>query len=149
MSRHRNVVRLDRREHFHGWVVSVKRRARASVEYFRDALYDGRSGALRAAIKRRDELEAELPPATHLREKDSRNTSGMVGVSVMRRRRRGRVVLYWTANWTELDGRCVRRAFAVGKYGSAVARGLAMRARREAVKRILGQLGARVWWQRR
>jgi len=149
MGQHRNVLRVDR-EHFHGWVVSVKRRGRIyNTDHFRDALYGGRARALRAAIRRRDELEAGLPPATHLRERDSRSKSGMVGVALVVRRRGGRVLRYWTANWIELDGQRVQLTFAVAKYGSARARGLAERMRGEAVERILGERGARVWWQRR
>jgi len=148
MRRHRNVGRVDR-EHFHGWVVVMKRRGRnVGGEHFRDALYGGRMKALRAAIARRDELEAELPPATHLRERDSRSKTGMAGVTVVMRRRRKRVLRYWLANWVELEGRRVQRSFSVSKYGEGRARDLAVGARREAVERILGQRGARVWWQR-
>jgi hypothetical protein len=148
MTRHRNVLRVDR-EHFHGWVVSVKRRGRNhNLDHYRDARYGGRVKALRAAIKRRDEMEAELPPATCLRERDSRSKTGMVGVTLTIRRRGARVLRYWLANWVELDGRREHRTFAVAKYGAARARSLAERARQQAVERILGQRGARVWWQR-
>lgn len=54
------MLRVDR-EHFHGWVVSVKRRTRIyNPDHSRDRAYGGPEGALRAAIGRRDELEARI-----------------------------------------------------------------------------------------
>ncbi|MCC6180035.1 MAG: hypothetical protein IT305_32375 [Chloroflexi bacterium] len=147
MKRHRNVMRVDRRN-FHGWVVQVKRRGRGHFEGFADSRHGGQAGALRQALARRDDLEAELPPATHLREKDVRSRTGVVGVTLVRRQRRGRVLRYWCANWVELDGRRVSRSFAASTYGAARARALAERTRRQAVARILGSRGLRPWFQR-
>jgi hypothetical protein len=103
---------------------------------------------LRAAVRRRDELEASLPPATCLRRTDARSRTGVVGVCLVVRRRACGEFRYWCANWVELDGRRVARVFAEAKYGAGRARELAERTRREAVDRILSQRGVRSWWQR-
>lgn len=129
-------------------MVRVTRRQRRYGGYFADRVHGGRDEALRLALDQRDELEASLPPAVKMKRKFSLNKTGVVGVYLGLGRRRGRVWRYYGATWTELSGKKVNRRFSVLKYGEREARRLAIRARREAVVRILGQRGARVYWQR-
>lgn len=146
--RHRNVRRRDGYGE-RGWVVQVTRRGRRRVEYFADGVHGGRQEALRRALARRDELEGSLPPAVKLKRKFSRNKTGVVGVCVeVQRLRRGGTLRYYAAGWTEVTGKKVRLRFSVLKHGEREARRSAIKARREAVARILGQRGARVYWQR-
>ena len=109
------------------------------MNHFRDARYGGREAALRAALKRRDELEAHLPPPSRIKRRFKRNTTGVVGVEEIVRRRNGRIRRYYCASWRERDGRPKTRTFSAALYGEARAWELAVRARREAVRRILSE----------
>ncbi len=145
---HRNLRRVDRYGD-HGWVVSVKRRGRRRVEHFADRVHGGREAALLRAIQRRDELEASLPPPVKLKTRYSLNKTGVVGVFLeVRRLRLGPAARYYGATWTELSGKRMRVRFLASRYGEREARHLAIRARQEAVARILKARGARVYWQR-
>ncbi len=145
---HRNVRRVDRYG-MHGFVMSVKRRGRCIVCYFGDRMHGGRAAALALALRRRDELVASLPPPVKLKRTLSTNTTGVVGVHLEEQRLpSGHVVRYYGATWTELSGKRVRLRFLVSRHGEREAKRLAIKARREAVARILSQRGARVHWQR-
>jgi hypothetical protein len=145
----RNVKRLDGYGE-HGWLVRVTRRGRRRVQYFADSRYGGQDGALRRALQRRDELEGQMPPPVKLKRRYSLNKTGVVGVALeVQRMPTGHLVRYYTASWTELTGERKRARFLTSRYGEAEARRLAIKTRREAVKRILSCRGAQPWWRSR
>jgi hypothetical protein len=76
----------------------------------------------------RDRLLAGLPVRSALKVRDSRNRSGIVGVCYYGGR--------WVASWYE-GGRRITQRFSVTRFGEQRARGLAIKARQEAVRRIL------------
>ncbi len=146
--RYRNVYRVDLYS-THAWVVAVVRRRKRIVHYFSDGMHGGRAAALAQALRYRDDLVASLPPPMRFKRTFSRNKTGVVGVQLEEQHLpSGRVVRYYGATWTELSGKRVRVRFLISRYGEREARRLAIKARREAVARILSQRGARVYWQR-
>jgi hypothetical protein len=143
--RHLNVRRVDGLGE-HGWVLKLTRRGHSRSQYFADSRYGGKARALEAALRRRDELTAAMPPAVRIKMRFSLNKSGVIGVSLQENQGGHR---YWVADWTELTGEHVRRRFSVTKLGEREARRRAVETRREAVKRILSAKGARPAWLRR
>jgi len=99
------------------------------------ALSDGERKALARARRWRKEKLREiqnLPEARNpLKRMQLNNTSGITGV------RRGKTA--WSATWVE-NGRQRHRSFAVEKFGEEEASRLARAARRDAEKRIYGQV---------
>ena len=99
------------------------------------AFTDGEKKALARARRWRKERLREiqnLPEASNpLRRMQSNNTSGITGV------RRGKTA--WSATWVE-NGKQQHRSFAVEKFGEKEAARLARAARRDAEKRIYGQV---------
>lgn len=94
--------------------------------------------SLRQAIAHRDALVQRLPPPTKIMKTHRRNTSGIIGVNrEISKNSAGNLAENWIAKWVELDGRSRRRTFSVHKYGEEAAKAMAVKTRREAVKRIL------------
>ncbi len=102
-------------------------------------LSGGERKALAQARKWRKEKLREiqnLPEAQNpLRKIQSNNKSGIVGV------RRGRTAwsATWSATWTE-NGTQFHRSFSIEKFGEDEAFRLACQARRDAEKRLYGQV---------
>lgn len=65
------------------------------------------------------------------RSKRSENTSGVTGVSIMKRRG---VEVYWMSNWTDLSGKSKFKSFSIKRLGSDVAFKLACKHRLEMIK---------------
>ncbi len=147
-ARHRNVYRVDLYS-THAWVVVVVRRRKRLVHYFSDRAHGGKAAALEKALRYRDELVASLPPPMRFKRTLSTNKTGVVGVHLEEQPQpTGHVIRYYTATWMELSGKRMTVRFLVSRYGKREARRRAIKARREAVARILSQRGARVYWQR-
>jgi hypothetical protein len=113
-----------------GWEVRVVRRGIALMEYFADAKFGGKAGALSEAMHYRDRVVKELLPFSRselARRKTARNTSGIPGV---RRRVKpvkkpdGKVHEYvvWTASGSPRPGQRKTRDFYVSKLGEDDAR---------------------------
>ena len=114
---------------------------------FKDTEYQkvfsiGKGGARQAlALARRwrkgilREIQNSPEAVNPLRKIQSNNTSGIVGV------RRGRTAwsATWSATWTE-KGKQFHRSFSIEKFGETEAFDLACQARRDAEKRIYGQV---------
>ncbi len=120
-----------------GWEVRVVRRGLALMEYFPDAKFGGKAGALSEAMHYRDRVVRELRPYSRVelaRRKTARNTSGIPGV---RRRikpvkkRNGAIFNYevWTASGTPVPGQRKTRDFYVSKLGEDDAREAAIEQR--------------------
>ncbi len=113
---------------------------------FKDTEYQkvfGLSGGERKALaqarkwrkEKLREIQSSPEAANPLKRMQSNNKSGIVGV------RRGRTAwsATWSATWTE-NGTQFHRSFSIEKFGEDEAFRLACQARRDAEKRIYGQV---------
>jgi hypothetical protein len=128
-----DLIRRYEHNHFRGWVVATKRRGRRWVRYFSDKPR-GRLAALRAARALRKQLLATLPPPRKVKTRYVLNTTGVIGVALVKERTRaGRPFLRYTASWPRPDGRTGRATFSVAKHGRVRARQLAILARTQGL----------------
>jgi len=113
-----------------GWQVRVIRRGIAINEFFSDAKFGGRAGALSEAMFFRDRVMAELtiiPRSEIARRRTPRNTSGIVGVRHHLKpvkKADGKIYEYevWTAAGSPEPGKRKVRSFYVSKLGADEAR---------------------------
>ncbi len=123
---------------FKGWVVQITRGGVATVRRFSDTRWGGREGALRAALRERDRLLRALPPPVLVKVRGTRNTTGVIGVQLVRRlSRRGRVLRAYVATfiWPPRSRHQHQKTFSVQKHGVRRARELAIAERRAALAR--------------
>lgn len=131
----RNIQRVDH-NYFHGWAVRLKRRGAVRERYFADG--PDRNAAFARAQRWRDRMEALLPPPRKFKSRNLLNTTGVVGVSFGEQRsRKGTLLAYYRAAWTDEAGRTHSRRFSVAKYGKTRARSLAVKTRQEALAEML------------
>lgn len=136
--KHESLIRRYDHHYFRGWVFATKRRGRRWVKYFSDKPH-GRLEALRQARKYRDALLPHLPPATKVKRTYVRNTTGEIGVALVKdRTRSGRVILRYVAQWPTREGLRAKATFSVALYGKLKARQLAVNARRRGLAALLG-----------
>ena len=128
----RCITRIDThgKKISHGWEVRVVRRGIALMEYFADAKFGGKAGALSEAMHWRDDAVKNLRPIPRselARRVTARNTSGIPGV---RRRVKpakrpdGTLIEYvvWTATGSPRPNQRKTRDFYVSKLGKDDAR---------------------------
>jgi len=144
----RNITRIDidpghGKAGTHGYEVRFMRQGRKFEKFFGDGICGGNRNALVAARKYRDELEIKYPRTSRKKvaqTKSKRNTSGLVGVrhaeEVDRRWPNEPVYHYWVAQWSPTPGTRKTRRFSVEKYGEEEAFRLAVKARKDGVKRM-------------
>ena len=121
-----HITRIDiepsekypRRHPTHGWQVRVRRDGKRLSKFFADARFEGKEGALEAAILYRDELLQELPPPDSRPRKAWSNT-GVVGLSVREKQERKGASgkMYVQLNWVDADGRRRGASYSVEKWG--------------------------------
>ena len=136
----------------HAWRVSLRRYGKTHVKNFPDLKHGGKRKALRAAKEYRDWFVSTHPPMTRKAFADVlrvNNTSGIPGVYKYRKTyylKDGteRERWYWEAHWPTAPGESDKACFAVHHYGENRARQLAIRARKEGLKRVEG-----VFWASR
>ena len=132
----------------HGWTVRLVRRGELQLRYFPDQKWGGRRAALRVAIEYRDDQLLALYPPLRIRRFFPKNTTGVVGVFVERRRQGGRLVERYCASWPVSPRQVKRRHFSVKKHGKRRAFKLAVEARRlgveELERRVRGMVAAEV-----
>lgn len=110
----------------------------ATVRRFSDSRWGGRQAARSAALRERDRLLRALPPPVLLKIQGTRNTTGVIGVQLVRRlSRRGRVLRAYVATfvWPPRSRHQHQKTFSVQKYGARRARALAIAERRAALGR--------------
>ncbi|AMV34492.1 hypothetical protein VN12_20370 [Pirellula sp. SH-Sr6A] len=116
-----------------GWMVRLTRAGERQQEFFNDRAYGGKAKALAAAKKRYEEWVAIAPPIqTSKNLKSSRNTSGKVGVHLVRNvdpRWKNAESFGYCAMWTDSDGKRRKVSFAWNTYGKKKAWTLACLAR--------------------
>lgn len=146
---YKGISRIDREiKRTHGWYVRVFYKGQQRVKFFSDMLYDGREGALAAALDFRDEAERELgkprtdrPVVTVSR----RNATGKIGVTRVRRKdrnRKGEVYLrdVYEITWCPRPNEIHRTSVSVRKYGEEEARKRAFMIRDNKEREIFGKV---------
>lgn len=79
--KHKNIRRIDGRR-THGWQFHAQRDGKDFSKLFSDTHHGGSKGALKVAQAHRNEFILEYGPVLHMfRKTNSRNTTGIVGVS--------------------------------------------------------------------
>lgn len=130
----------------HGWLVTIQRRGVIYRKHFSDGVFGGRQRSFDAAKGYRDEVIAKHRPFT-LREYSNivkkNNRSGVVGVcrycaSETRNLPEEQQRWFWVASWPLPSGQRKRVKFSVNKYGEEGAFKLALKARREAMRKLEG-----------
>jgi len=141
------ISRIDDIAHrTYAWRVSLTRRGKKLVKNFPDKRWGGKAKALRAAKAHRDELLLAYPPLTRRefsKAKRRNNTSGITGVYTYAKRftlRNGteKETWYWEAHWPTESGESAHEAFSVNRYGEAMARQMAIRARERGLRALSG-----------
>lgn len=104
-----------------GWMVRLTRAGKKQQEFFNDKAYGGKTKSLAAAKKRYNEwLEAAPPIQTSKNLKSSRNSSGKVGVHMVRNvdaRWKNAESFGYCAMWTDEEGKRKKVSFAWNTYG--------------------------------
>lgn len=125
----------------HGYLVHLSRQGVLHRKRFADALFGGKSGALRAARVWRDQIIANNP---HLSRQQyaqilrKNNTSGVPGVYA--NRNSDDEITGWTARWLQPGSdRYVIRKFSNSLHGVARAKQLAMAAREAGVADLVDE----------
>lgn len=128
------------------WDVCIRRkRSTRAHKLFSDSKWGGKAGALRAAIKFRDnflndadEQDYALWRRKHIKRRD--NTSGLRGVGRYAVRAGGQKKAYvtymWIAFWQDTAGKRRSRAFSIKRYGERRAKALAQQARETAMREL-------------
>ena len=132
----RNIIRHEYHSS-HGWAVSLTRQGRHYQRFFGDK--GDRKGALERAIRWRDKMLRELPPARKFHFRQKPTATGVVGASrVTGRAPNGKVYASYVATWVDEHGRPRKKSFGVLKYGERQARALAIAYRRRVVEEVFG-----------
>lgn len=122
-----------------GWNFRLRHAGRIESKFFSDRSYGGKENTLAVARMYRDARLNQLGPKDsmrHVGKSNSRNSSGIVGVSRTIIMINGRSYACWSAQWPLSAGRhCIRR-FSVLKFGEEKARLLAIKARKDGVKAL-------------
>ena len=131
------LIRRHDHHHFHGWVVTIVRGDLKLQQYFSDKPH-GRAASLRAARTWRDTQLDRLPLPVKLKRTFIRNTTGIIGVTLVRDvNKKGKVLERFAASIPLAAGGHQKRSFAIGKYGRREALRLAIEARDRGVAKFL------------
>ena len=80
---------------------------------------------------------AQLPRSTKIKSTDIRNTTGVIGVALVKERTRsGKLLVRYVASWPERNGKRGKATFSVGLYGAKEAFRLAVAARRAGLRKL-------------
>ncbi|WP_455217056.1 AP2/ERF family transcription factor [Kaarinaea lacus] len=132
------ITRMDH-GNTHGWWVRVYKDSRpVDSRLFSDGVYGGKDIAKKNAQEHRDRVvkKHKIVPV-HMRKTrehtvDSRNTSGIVGVTLSVAKKSGNLRVHWSARFME-NGRQKNVSFSVRKYGYQDAFKQALKARCQAI----------------
>jgi hypothetical protein len=120
-----------------GWMVRLTRDGVRKQQFFNDKSYGSKSKSLKAAKECYDEWVAGAGPvATSRNRKTSRNSSGKVGVHLVRNvdeRWENAESFGYCASWVTQDGRRQKLSFACKRYGKKAAWELACLAREKEI----------------
>ncbi|QYY34681.1 hypothetical protein [Ruficoccus sp. ZRK36] len=129
----------------HGWFVRGYRNGKTYSRLFSDRKCGGRDEAWQAALSYRDELYSNLekipskPRERRMVYRDSRNTTGILGVSRTRKKdAQGRVSECYSVSWRPKPGQQKCTSFSIRKYGEKKAFDLAVSLRKQKLREIYG-----------
>jgi hypothetical protein len=129
----------------HGWFVRGYRNGKTWSRLFSDIKCGGREQALAEARAFRDELQEQLealpaePRARRVVTRDSRNTTGVLGVCrTAKKSPNGTINECYSVSWRPARGVQKCTSFSIRKYGEKRAFQLAVAHRRRMLKEIHG-----------
>lgn len=129
----------------HGWFVRGYRNGKTYSKLFSDLKCGGKRKALQMAREYRDKLHEDLekiPPKPRARRivfRDSRNTTGVLGVCRTKKKGpNGTVNECYSVSWRPEPGVQKCTSFSIRKYGDKKAFRLAVEHRRKMLRQIYG-----------
>jgi hypothetical protein len=129
----------------HGWFVRAYKNGKTYSRLFSDGKWKGRDEALAAAREYREKLNARLeqvpvkPRSRRVVFRDSRNTTGVLGVSRSAKRTpRGTLSESYAVTWRPEPGMQKCTSFSINKYGDEKAFKLAVNFRLRKLREIHG-----------
>ncbi len=143
-AKNKGISRIDSGS-THGWFVRGYKNGKIYSKLFSDLKYNGKNKALSMAREFRDGLYEDLkkipskPRGRRLVFRDSRNTTGVLGVSRTSKRSPGGAVNEcYSVSWRPEPGVQKCTSFSIRKYGEKKAFQLAVAHRRKMLKEIYG-----------
>lgn len=140
----KGISRIDSKG-THGWYVRVYKNGKTYSKLYSDSKYNGKERALKFAQKARAlalETISKIPdkPIRRLVMRDSRNKSGVVGVSKTQKTlKNGKINYYYQVTWSPKPGKIKNRQWSVRKYGEERAFELAKNFRDEVMLSVYGE----------
>lgn len=129
----------------HGWFVRGYRNGKTFSRLFSDLKCGGKRKALGLAREYRDQLHADLakipqkPRARRIVYRDSRNTTGVLGVCrTAKKGPNGKVNECYSVSWRPSPGVQKCTSFSIRKYGEEKAFKLAVELRQKKMREIYG-----------
>jgi hypothetical protein len=134
----------------HGWFVRAYKNGRTYSKLFSDGKWNGKESALEAASRHREVLAERLakipakPRGRRIVFRDSRNTTGVLGVSrSVKRTPVGALSESYAVTWRPEPGLQKCTSFSINKYGAEKAFRLAVAFRLRKLREIHGPAVAR------
>ncbi|MEM6602300.1 MAG: hypothetical protein AAF649_13050, partial [Verrucomicrobiota bacterium] len=104
----KGISRIDQEEkHNHGWFVRVTRKGKTYSAFFTDKKHGGKGKALAAAKVGLEKLRAKYPPMSRkefARVQRRKTKSGIVGVTRLTKKVKGKNYDFWQATWSPRTG---------------------------------------------
>ena len=142
--RNKGVSRIDSGS-THGWFVRGYKNGKTYSKLFSDLKCGGRRKAQQLARTYRDELHEKLtkiptkPRGRRIAYRDSRNTTGVLGVCRLAARNPGgNIKEFYSVTWRPSPGEQKCTTFSIRKYGEKKAFKLAVAHRRKMLRQIHG-----------
>lgn len=137
----KGISRIDQEEkHNHGWFVRVTRKGKTYSSFFTDKKHGGKNKALAAAKIGLEKLREKYPPMSRkefARVQRRKTKSGIVGVTRLTKKVKGKDYEFWQATWSPRTGVIEKKVFSITKYGEDKAKRLAVKARKEGIKNMV------------
>ncbi|MEM6885359.1 MAG: AP2 domain-containing protein [Verrucomicrobiota bacterium] len=137
----KGISRIDQEEkHNHGWFVRVTRKGKTYSAFFTDKKHGGKGKALAAAKVGLEKLRAKYPPMSRkefARVQRRKTKSGIVGVTRLTKKVKGKDYDFWQATWSPRTGVIEKKVYSITKYGEDKAKKLAVKARKEGIKNMV------------
>jgi hypothetical protein len=134
----KGISRIDQDEkHNHGWFVRVTRKGKTYSSFFTDKKHGGKGKALAAAKIGLEVLREKYPPMSRkefARVQRRKTKSGIVGVTRLTKKVKGKDYDFWQATWSPKTGVIEKKVYSITKYGEKKAKSLAVKARRKGIQ---------------
>lgn len=137
----KGISRIDQEEkHNHGWFVRVTRKGKTYSSFFTDKKHGGKGKALAAARIGLEKLREKYPPMSRkefARVQRRKTKSGIVGVTRLTKKVKGKDYDFWQATWSPRTGVIEKKVYSITKYGEDKAKKLAVKARKQGIKNMV------------